>query len=197
MCGVCSVPTSRIRAGLPSFNGRANPAALQGRGSNMRLIHERLTGIPLTYVHCVFPNAGSCLDPAGLQGLTRTTLRLMFAGARGLGNAELNGQLERLGASMGFSLSNDHLGLRLVTLTENLDAALDLFLAALHEPNLEAQEFARLKADAISSWQADREESKSAKAQEVYMHELYRGGPQGYQPDGTLDGLHALSLPAV
>lgn len=160
----------------------------------MRVIHERLAGIPLTAVHCVFPNAGSCLDPAGQQGLTRTTLRLLFSGARGLSNAELNGRLERLGASMGFSLNNDHLTLRLVTLTENLEPALDLFLAALHEPNLDAQEFARLKADAISSWQADREESKAVKAQEVYIHELYRGGPQGYQPDGTLAGLQALTL---
>ena len=66
----------------------------------MRLIHERSAGIPLTYVHAIFPHAGTCLDPAGLQGLTRTTLRLMFAGARGLSNAELNGRLERLGASM-------------------------------------------------------------------------------------------------
>ncbi len=163
----------------------------------MRLIHERLTGIPLTSVHCVFPGAGVCLDPAEQQGLTRTTLRLMFSGARGLSNAELNGRLERLGASMGFSLNNDHLGLRLVTLTENLDAALDLFLAALHEPNLDGDEFDRLKADAISSWQADREESKAIKAQEVYLHELYRGGPQGYQPDGTLPGLNALSLDAA
>jgi zinc protease len=163
----------------------------------MRLIHERLAGIPLTYVHLVFPHAGACLDPAGLQGLTRTMLRLMFAGARGLSNAELNGRLERLGASMGFSQHNDHLALRLVTLTENLDAAVDLFLAALHEPNLDGEEFARLKADALSSWQADREESKAIKAQEVYLHELYRGGPQGYQPDGTLDGLGAMKLAAV
>jgi zinc protease len=163
----------------------------------MRMIHERLAGIPLTYVHLVFPRAGACLDPAPLQGLTHTMLRLMFAGARGLSNAELNGRLERLGASMGFSQQNDHLSLRLVTLTENLDAAVDLFLAALHEPNLDGGEFARLKADALSSWQADREESKAIKAQEVYLHELYRGGPQGYQSDGTLDGLEALTLPAV
>ena len=163
----------------------------------MRLIHERLAGIPLTSVHFVFPGAGACLDPAQQRGLTRTTLRLMFAGARGLSNAELNGRLERLGASMGFSLNNDYLGLRLITLTEHLDAALDLFLAALHEPNLDAAEFARLQADAISAWQADREEAKAIKAQEVYLHETYRGGPQGYQPDGTLGGLGALTLEAV
>jgi len=163
----------------------------------MRLIQERLTGIPLTYVNLVFPYAGACLDRAALQGLRRTTLRLMFAGARGLGNAELNGRVERLGASMGFTMNNDCLVLRLVTLTENLEAALDLFLAALHEPNLDGDEFARLKADAISSWMADREESKALKAQEAYLHELYRGGPQGYQADGTLDGLHSMSLAAA
>jgi zinc protease len=163
----------------------------------MRILHERFAGIPLTHVNCIFPGAGSCLDPAERRGLTRTTLRLMFAGARGLSNAELHGRLERLGASMGYSVANDHIALRMVTLTENLDAALDLFLAALHEPNLDAQEFARLKADGISSWQADREESKSLKAQEVYLHETYRGGPQGYQPDGTLDGLRTLDLGAA
>ena len=163
----------------------------------MNLIFQQRAGVPVTQVMLVFPRSGACLDPPGQRGIGRLLLRLMMAGADGLDNAEFNGRLERLGASLGYSLSNDHLRLRLFTLTESLDAALDLLMAALHHPNLDAAEFARLQQDSLSAWQADREESKVVRAQEVYLGRLYQDQPQGYQPDGTLQGLRALSLDTV
>ena len=41
-------------------------------------------------------------------------------GAGGLDNQEINGRLERLGASMGASLANDFIALRLETLTPSV-----------------------------------------------------------------------------
>ncbi len=163
----------------------------------MKLIHQRSIGFPVTQVILVLPRTGACLDPARGRGLARLTLRLIQAGAGGLGNAELNGRLERLGAAVGFSLANDHLSLRLTTLTENLDTALDLFLLMLHRPNFDGGEFGRLQEELISSWIAEREESKSLRAQEAYLTLTYRDQPHAYPSDGTLDGLRAISLDQV
>jgi zinc protease len=163
----------------------------------MKLIYQRSAGFPITSVILMLPRTGSCLDPAQRRGLGRLTLRLMQAGAGGFGNAELNGRLERLGAAVGYSLANDYVSLRLTTLTENLDAALELFLLMLHEPNFDAQEFSRLQEELISAWIADREESKSLRAQEVYATLTYRDRPQSYGSDGTLDGLRAVTVDGV
>jgi zinc protease len=163
----------------------------------MKLIHQRSIGFPITQVILVLPRTGACLDPARRRGLARLTLRLMQSGAGGLSNAELNGRLERLGAVVGFSLANDHLSLRLTALTENLNAALELFLTMLHRPNFDEREFSRLREELVSSWIADREESKSLRAQEMYLALTYRDQAHAYPSDGTLDGLRAVTVDHV
>lgn len=163
----------------------------------MRLIHQHAPGLPVTQVILVLPRTGSALDPAPYRGLGRLTLRLMQTGAGGLSNAEMNGRLERLGAAVGYSLASDHLSVRLTTLTENLDAALDLFLLMIQAPNFAEDEFARLRDELVSAWIADREESKALRAQEVYAALTYRNGPQSYGADGTLEGLRAASVDHV
>ena len=160
----------------------------------MRLLYRQDPVTPLTQIFLVVPRSGACLDPASLQGASRFALRLMFMGAGGMSHAELSGQLERLGASSGFSLFNDHLILRLATLTANLDRALELFLTSLHRPNFDPGEFAQLQGELISAWIADREESKQLRAQEVYQRRLYGGGPQSYRADGLETGLRAATL---
>lgn len=160
----------------------------------MRLIYRQDAATPLTQLFLVVPRSGACLDPAARQGLSRFALRLMLMGAGGMDHAELSGRLERLGAATGFSLFNDHVTLRLTTLTANLDAALSLFLTSLHEPNFDASEFAQLQGELTSAWIADREESKQLRTQEVYLQRSYRGRPQGYRSDGQLAGLRAVTL---
>jgi zinc protease len=103
----------------------------------------------------------------------------------------MSGQLERLGASTGFSLYNDHVTLRLTTLTANLDRALDLFLTSVHDPAFDPGEFAQLQAELTSGWIAEREESKQLRAQEVYQRRVYAETPPGYRADGALEGLRA------
>lgn len=163
----------------------------------MRLIYRQDTATPLTQLYLVVPRSGACLDPEGLQGLSRFALRLMLMGAGGMDHATLSGRLERLGAVTGFSLFNDHVTLRLTTLSANLDAALELFLTSLHAPNFDAVEFARLQGELTSGWIADREESKQVRAQDVYLRRSYRDRPQGYRSDGLFAGLRATTLADV
>ncbi len=157
----------------------------------MRLIYQQDRATPLTQLLLVLPRTGACLDPAELQGLSRFALRLMLMGAGGMDHVELSGQLERLGASTGFSLFNDHVILRLVTLSANLERALELFLTSLQRPHFDPGEFTQLQGELTSAWVSDREESKQLRAQEVYLQRIYRGAPQGYRSDGLLAGLRA------
>jgi zinc protease len=160
----------------------------------VRLIYRHDPATPLTQLFVVVPRSGACLDPAPLQGLSRFALRLMFMGAGGMDHAELSGQLERLGAVTGFSLFNDHVTLRLTTLTANLQRALELFQTSLLEPHFDAREYGQLQGELTSAWLADREESKQLRAQEVYLRRSYRGRPQGYTADGQVSGLRAATL---
>ncbi len=160
----------------------------------MKLLYQHAPGLPVTHVSLLLPETGACLDPPELQGLSRLITRMLFSGAGGLSNAEINGRLERLGASMGASLANDLTIPRLVTLTENLGPALELFLLSLREPNFDPEEFERLRAELLSGWFAEREEHKRLRAQEVYLHQLYQGAPTGYLPDGNDVGLRDSTL---
>ena len=100
----------------------------------MKMLYQQAPATPLTSISLMLPRTGVCLDPSGVRGATRLMGRLMFMGAGGMDNWELNSRLERLGASMGASLANDFAVLRLETLTANLDAALELFLLSVLEP---------------------------------------------------------------
>ncbi|MEE8435417.1 MAG: pitrilysin family protein [bacterium] len=163
----------------------------------MKLLYRNTPGRPVTQINLVFPRSGACLDRPDRQGLSRYTLRLMLMGAGGMSTEELNGRLERLGASTGFSLANDHFTLRLISLSENLEAAWELFLLSLHQPKFDPGEFAQLQAELVSAWVAERDESKQTRAHEVYLHRMYGGGPQGYLSDGMLQGLRAITLDDV
>lgn len=163
----------------------------------MNFLYRATPSRPVTQLNLVFPSHGACLDPADRQGLTRFTLRQMLMGAGGMNNETLNGRLERLGASTGFHLANDHFTLRMVTLSENLQAALELFLLSLHQPLFDGAEFSQLQGELVSGWLSERDESKQTRAHEVYLHRIYGGGPQGYLSDGMVDGLRAISLEDV
>lgn len=158
----------------------------------MKLLYQNSV-IPVTSIGIFFPRTGVCLDPPQRQGLTRTMLRHMLTGAGGMGNYEFNSRLERLGAAISYSLSNDYVLLRLTTLSENIDEALALFQLAITAPNFDESELLRLKAELISSWIADREENKQVRAQEMYLDKIYYGSPHGYVSDGTLAGLKQVS----
>lgn len=163
----------------------------------MKLLHQQAPALPITSVSLVLPRTGVCLDPSRRRGATRLMGRLLFMGAGGMDNREINGRLERLGASMGASLANDYIVLRLETLTANLDAALELFLLSVHQPAFDEADFARLRMELLSSWSADREEHKQLRAQEVYMQRMYGDAPNGYLPDGTDEGLRACAVSHV
>lgn len=163
----------------------------------MRMLYQQAAATPLTSLSIMLPRTGVCLDPPGARGATRLMGRLLFMGAGGLDNRELNSRLERLGASMGASLANDFAVLRLETLTANLDAALELFLLSAHEPNFDEEEFERLRQELLTTWIADREEHKQMRAQETYLRQMYGGAPNGWLPDGTAEGLRACALADV
>ena len=163
----------------------------------MKLLYRNTPGRPVTQINLVFPRTGACLDPPERQGLTRYTLRLMLMGAGGMSTEELNGRLERLGANTGFSLSNASFTLRLISLSENLAAAWELFMLSLHQPLFDSGEFAQLQTELVSAWVAERDESKQTRAHEVYLHRMYGDGPQGYLSDGSLQGLRAITLDDV
>ena len=66
----------------------------------MKLLYQQVPALPITSVSLVLPRTGVCLDPPRQRGATRLMGRLQFMGAGGMDNLEINGRLERLGASM-------------------------------------------------------------------------------------------------
>ncbi|MBI3994165.1 MAG: insulinase family protein [Candidatus Lambdaproteobacteria bacterium] len=162
----------------------------------MKALYEK-SPVPVTSLAVFLPRTGVCLDPPERQGLTRAMMRLQLMGAGGLGNTEFNGRLERLGAAVNYSLANDHLVLRMTTLSENLDEALALFKLVLTAPNFDEGEFGRLKAELISTWIVDREENKQVRVQDMYLKKIYHGTPHGFVADGTLEGLERVTCAEV
>ena len=157
----------------------------------MNLIYRQTPQRPLTHVYVIFPRSGACLDPATSRGLGRLTLRTLLMGAGDLSAETMSERLERLGAVTGSGLSNDHISLRLTTLTDKLDEALELFRLSLHSPRFDGGEFARVQTELTSAWRSEREESKQLRAQEVFLARCYEDRSHAYLPDGRLEGLRA------
>jgi len=109
------------------------------------------TSLPLVAMNSAI-SAGSELDPAGKEGLTRLTLRLMRRTPRGRDADQTNELLDGLGANLSGDVSRSTTSFSGVVLRENLEAFAQVMRDVWEAPGLSASEFALLKAECLAEW---------------------------------------------
>lgn len=88
---------------------------------------------------------GSAIEPANAIGVTGVMTDMLGEGAGELDANAFKERLQDLNMSLGFSSGWDGIGMNLVTLSENRDAAFEMARLALHEPRFDAAPLERIR----------------------------------------------------
>ena len=182
------------RAGLPPLHDpkkKASPAALR---SVLRLSDKD----PIINVRVAF-ESGSADDPAGKEGLTALTVRLMREATVDKDAAALSDALFPLAAELSVQSDKDAVVFFGRCHKDHKDTFLRLFADVVTRPRLDPRDFARLKDDAsshlTSTLRANSDEALQREALEAVLYPA--GHPYHHTPMGTVDGLASITLDDV
>ncbi|MGE0325369.1 MAG: M16 family metallopeptidase [Polyangiaceae bacterium] len=153
---------------------------------------EHDAALPL--VHCSLAlRIGSVVDPPGKEGLTRLLFRLMRRTGGGATPRVLDERIDRLGAAIWVDVGQSTSGVHGTTISRNLDAFLDVLSDVVLKPGLDAEEFERLKREALSELVEVLDSDRSL-ARRWFARRLFAGHPYARPTGGTKTTLAAIQL---
>lgn len=175
------------------FQSTANAMKIQDvtspGGVKAWLVEEH--GLPLMALRFGF-KGGAAQDPAGKEGVANLLTILMDEGAGDMNAAAFQERMEELAMKMGFSAGRDTLSGTFQTLTENRDAAIDLFKLALTKPRFDADAVARMKASVASGLAFDAKDPNKVAAR-AWNEMAFAGHPYARPVRGTKETLAAIT----
>jgi len=111
--------------------------------------------VPIIQLRAYWPG-GSAIEPADITGATGIMADMLGEGAGDYDANAFKQRLEELHVTLGFGAGIDGIGMSLLTLSENRDAAFEMARLALHAPRFDAEPLARIKRQlAVSILQRD------------------------------------------
>lgn len=180
--------------GLLAMGGR--PAAAidiqsvtSGTGIEAWLIEDHTN--PIIAVNFAF-RGGAALDPSGKGGLADMASGLLDEGAGPLDSMAFQKRLEDLAITLRFEAGRDTFGGRLLTLTENRDAAFDLLRLALTEPRFDAEPVERIRGQILANLRHQSEDPDTLARQELFAA-LFPDHPYGRPLEGTEESVNAIT----
>jgi zinc protease len=108
-----------------------------------QLFVEGQNDTPLVWFELAI-RGGAAADPIGLEGIHRHAALLARRGAGARARAELDSELDGLGAALDVAVGRDSVSISGLTLERNLDAVIDLAADVLAAPRFDEPEHARL-----------------------------------------------------
>ena len=161
--------------------------------NGMSLVSVRRGGLPEATLSLVVP-AGAHATGAGTAGLASLMAKVLPEGASGRGAREMAVWIDGLGLQLGVSAGYDSLVLRVRTLSEQLEPALDVLAAVALEPDFLAAEVERCKGERLDGIRRLRDEPVEVAA-DLLAELLYGDHPYGRLPRGRLDTVEPLGRP--
>ena len=141
--------------------------------------------------------AGQRVESLEKLGLAALTAAMMNEATTLSTNEELSNELQKLGSSVAFSLTNDHTSLSIRSLSENLDATLAIAAERLLMPKFDIEDFERVKAQTLQSISRSKKQA-GVTADVVYQMTLYgKENSFSYLNVGTEESVAALTLDDV
>lgn len=128
-------------------------------------------------------DAGASAEPTGQEGVALLTARLLGEGAGGRDAYGFALAAERLGAAWDADAGWDALRVGVDVPAANLPAAAALLADAVRRPALDAEAFARLRADRIDELKVERSQP-GPRAAQAFAAALYDPADRYARPDG-------------
>ena len=114
--------------------------------NGIKLIGAQNTEIPTTTLYLAIKGGHRLVDSPKKAGLADLLADMMDESTQNYSAEEFENELEKIGARINVSASDDNYFIYLVTLTKNLDKAMALFEEVVTRPAFKAEDFERVKA---------------------------------------------------
>jgi zinc protease len=147
--------------------------------------------VPLVTIHLLI-ESGSRRDPSGREGLANLTAKGLLLGTSRIEVNEFNEKLDFMGASLSAWAGRDNSALRLRVLKKDLEAGLDLLMAALIQPIFPEEEIERQIENTAARLRSE-EERPGAVASKTFMKTLFLDNSYGHPTEGTEASLARIS----
>lgn len=119
--------------------------------SGSLVLTESARSLPI--VHCsISALSGAMNDPAGLEGLSRFSTRLMRRTAAGNSFTEVEERIDAMGASVGMDCGHGNASISGAVLSRNFEQFSQLLLEMFHGPGLQQSEMERLKRETVAEF---------------------------------------------
>ena len=158
---------------------------------SVRFFYEPGPGLGFVDLVLAF-DAGAVSDPDGREGLTLLTLRLMRCGTVGRTRAEVDAEVERLGAHLEVGAGLHRVSIRGRVIRENLEPFARLLLDLLLEPALREEDFAQAQRLLVAETIARRDDDQEL-AGRAFRRALFGGGRLGRPSSGTVASLRRIT----
>lgn len=152
---------------------------------------ETSRALPFASVVVTF-RSGSVHDPAGREGLSRVTARMLRRGCEGYSKERIEETIDSLGAEFGADTLMSGTTVSFEVIRRSLGPMSDLVATMLGKPTFADEELGRLlresKAELIESRDSDR-----LLAGRAFRRTLFAGHPYGRRAAGSLQSLEAIT----
>jgi len=162
-------------------------------GNQLEVYGIEQTELPLVNFSIVI-EGGHLLDDLSKNGVANLMTDILMEGTANKTPAELEEEIDMLGASINMYTSNESIIIRGNTLKRNFDKTMDLVAEILLEPRWDEKEFARIKTSTINGIKRN-EANPNVIANQVYNKILYgEDHPFAYPTSGTVESVESLKI---
>lgn len=164
--------------------------------NGLNVLYVRKTNLPVMQFTIV-ADAGSRMDPFEKKGISNLLSALLDEGAGGLDSLQLSDAFESIGASLSVFSDPDSFFVSMLTLTENLETALDLLSKVVTRPHLDEADFEREKRK-IKTRVLQLKDDASYLSTVVFEEIVFgRTNPYGLTDTGTIETIERIELQDV
>jgi len=151
--------------------------------------------LPFMTFHLLI-RSGSKDDPQGKEGVAELTASSLLLGAAGRTHAQINEELDFMGAALNSGANKDYTSVTLRVLKKDLDRAFSVFMDVVTRPTFPDDE---LKKDITRTLAAIRssEDRPGVVADKAFEKALHGNGPYGHPTEGTIESVSRLTREAV
>jgi zinc protease len=173
-------------------------------GNSQKAMSTKMTNVllpnrsPLVTFRLLFMT-GAASDPKGKEGVAALTAAMLAqGGTRTMSYEQIVEEMYPMATSFGWQIDKEMTVFTGTTHVDNLDKYYKLISQMLLDPGFRADDFARLRTDAINFLKVSLRQSNDEELGKEYLYNLiYAGHPYEHQNMGTVSSLEKLTLDDV
>ncbi|MGB9774251.1 MAG: M16 family metallopeptidase [Bacteroidota bacterium] len=161
--------------------------------NGLKVIFVEHHQIPVAQMELVF-QTGAAADPAGKAGLASLTAQMLDEGTQTRSALQIADDFDFIGARYGAFVNADGSFITLLTLSEHLKKAIELFSDVIVHPTFPDSEYARVQKKTLTALLQDKDQP-AVVASNVFARLLYgKSHPYGEPVDGTETSVRSITI---